>query len=225
MRVFDLNGDFIGRAYPEDHLSCRILTPDGATYARATGDVEDSIQRGFWLAQIADPAVLGKWILKEDLPSPTPGQSFDDGYRLAEAEVYRRLERWTRLPSWIYEDPVPPPLTGDDFNDGFITGISTTNHRLLREKFKDSPKPKVEPKTWRNTKFGVDPTDFGAIYWYQRGYELSEDEDEWLPELNAHQQVDQLADEIFQNEGRFIKIQAFRLGFQAGMEARFPNRY
>lgn len=225
MRVYDVDGLLIGRVYFETSDQVTVLKPDGSTYKRTGADVQHSVRQRFWICDPQDPAVTGKWGQRNDVPEARPGQSFHDGHKVGIQDGHNLAEAFSEPPSWLHDDE-PLELTGDEFNDGYRTGISTTLRDILLKRFKDLPPAEPEEKTWRNTKWGVDPLDPNAVASFQKGFEYSKSEKKWLPELNASQRINELFfAELESAPGIRLDRVAFSFGFKSGMESRFPHRY
>ena len=228
MKLFDRDGRYMGRICElnREAASVTYLTPREGPHTLALATAHDSCKRGVFLQDASDPAVLQRWKQADDVPANKPGLTFEDGVKLGKQQAKKAAGHVPAPYDWMYEEETPFTLSGDDFNDGYLSGFVPDFRRLLLAQFPpETHKPAPREKTWKETRWGIDPNDPLAAEAFQKGVELADEQTAWLQDLPA----DRLIDEVFESEylrkGVRMDMIAFRFGFKSQMEKRFPYRY
>ena len=226
MKIFDADGYYIGRIAEVSRDRICMLKPDMATYAVTLRDAMESARRRLWLCDPSDPAILEQWSGPSDVPDPAPGLTFKDGLELGLCDGARLAEVISTPPDWLHEPPTDAYDNGDPFHFGFQSGISKGLRERLLQRFPDKPEQTLE-RTWANSRWGVDPLDASSIIWFQRGVELADKQENWLPELNADRIVDEAlaAGVVPVGPSRLPNQVALRFGFKSRMEERFGRSF
>jgi len=227
MKLFDRDGGYMGRICELNRKtpSVTYLTPSQGTHTMTLAQAKESCKRGFLLQETSDLAVQQRWKSSDDIPPTRPGLTFDDGLNLGRQQAAAYAAVVPAPYDWLYQDPEPVPLGQDDFNNGYLSGFVPTFRQLLLAKFplKTHPAPQVE-KSWRNSRWGIDPMDPAAQVAFDKGAQEAKQQQAWLPELEADRLIDQLIENLIQS-GFKVAVVPFRYGFKSQMEKRFPNRY
>ncbi len=127
---------------------------------------------------------------------------------------------------WMYEEERPFTLSGDDFNDGYLSGFVPDFRRLLLAQFPpETHKPAPKEKTWKETRWGIDPDDPLAAEAFQKGVQLANEQTSWLQDLPADRLIYEVFETEYLNKGVRMDPVPFQFGFKSQMEKRFPYRY
>lgn len=209
MKLLDASGYYTGRVI-------EFIGSGRMKVRRREGDVSEKViaeaKRYVWFCDPTDPAVLGKWKSSSDVPTPTPGLSWNDGYELGQLEGRGMADFFQEAPQWLAEPPGEAEPSGDDFTDGYLSGYMEANRERLLERFPEGP---VIPEPhWTNRRWGIDPDDSVAQAEFKRGAELAEKQSGWMTEIEADRIVNRMCLTI-----------PFRFGFKSRMEEKFGKRW
>lgn len=228
MKLFDRDGGYMGRICElnRDTPSITYLTPSQGTYTMALAAANESCKRGFILQDASDLAVQQRWKQESDIPASRPGLTFADGVMLGKQQAKKTAEIVPAPFDWLYEEETPFALSGDEWNDGYQSGFRPEFRQRLLAKFPaETHKPAAKEKTWKETRWGIDPEDPLSVESFQKGQRRADEQTRWLPDLQADQLIQEIWEAEYFKQGRRLDVVAYRFGFKSQMEKRFPYRY
>ena len=228
MKLFDRDGGYMGRICElnRETPSVTYLTPSQGPHTMALATAQESCKRGFLLRDASDPAIQQRWKQASDVPADKPGLTFEDGVKLGKQQAKKMAEHVPAPYDWMYEEERPFTLSGDDFNDGYLSGFVPDFRRLLLARFPpETHKPAPKEKTWKETRWGIDPDDPQAAEAFQKGVQLANEQTSWLQDLPADRLIYEVFEKEYLNKGVRMDPVPFQFGFRSQMEKRFPYRY